>query len=829
MGRVESNTMNKDNNKPPLMERIAAFIVDKRKAFYLVFAVAVVFCAFNLTRTEIETDLFAFLPEDTETRIGVDIMMEEFEAYGTAQVMISNITYENARDFADRIAALDHVLTVTFDNTPAHYANSSALLIVGFRGMDSDPDVIADMDAIKEMLSDYDAYYSTTVGLDWEAFLEEEMIYILLAVSLVVLAVLIFTSRSFLEIAVFLIVFVVAAALNMGTNFIFGSISFVTNSIAVILQLALAVDYSIILCHRFMEERESLPAREACIAALSKAIVEISSSSLTTIAGLVALCTMQFTLGFDMGIVLIKGIVFSMLTVFLLMPGLLILFSKGMEKTRHKNFVPDISIWGRIILKARYVIVPIFVLVFVASIFFAFRCDYVFTLDDVDTANPSESRIAQDKIKDAFGSKSAFAILVPRGDYDSEKAVINRIEELPEVIGALGLAAIEVDDSHVLTDKYNPRQFAELANVDIELSRLLFRAYGLSEEEYGAVFQESDDYGVPLVDIFHFLVEQTQAGVVTLTAEQQAQMDELNSSLQDAFVQLEGENYSRMVFTADVPEEGELSRALLAQMRSIASDYYGDEVILVGNPTMAVDMSDSFDGDNIKISVLTALFVMIILLFTFKSVGIPILLILTIQGSIFINFSYPFISGSNLFFISYLIVSAIQMGATIDYAILLTNRYLTLRKTTDKRGAVIEALNRSFPTIITSGTILTAAGFLVGNMCTQEIISSIGISLGRGALISVILVMTVLPLLLYMGDSLIAKTALTLRIMPKLTRVRTDELKLDGKIRGSVSGYLDGDFKGVIRGSVNAALESKKQPETETSDSPESKERDDDE
>lgn len=800
------------DTKVPIMEKIATFIVDKRKAFYLVFAVAVVFCAFAIPKTNVVTDLESFLPANTETRKGVDIMAEEFKEYGSAQVMISNITYEKAAGFADDIAAMEHVLMVSFDNTPEHYADSSALIIVSFRGEASDPNVVSDMNSIKTLLADYDVYYSTTVGEDWESYLATEMVYILLMAALVIFAVLIFTSKSYVEIIVFVIVFIVAAILNMGTNFLLGKISYVTNSIAIILQLALAVDYSIIMCHRFMEEHEALPAREASIKALSKAIIEISSSSLTTIAGLAALCTMQFRLGFDMGIVLIKGIVCSMLTVFLLMPGLLIMFSRGIDHSRHRNFVPRIDFWGKFVLKAKYVILPVFLVVFIVSAFLSFKTDYVFTLDDVDTVNPSQSRIAQDKIKDAFGSKSTFAVLVPSGDYESEKAVINRIRELPEVLNALGLAAIQIDEDHVLTDKYTPRQFSELANVSIELSRLLYRAYGLTHSEYGAVFQDVDEYSVPLIDVFNFLVEQTDSGVVSLTAEQQAQVDKLNGTLQDAYVQLEGKNWSRLVFTADVPVEGQAARTLMDQMRAIANYYYGGDALLVGNSTLAVDLSDSFAGDNVKISVLTALFVMIILLFTFKSVGIPLLLILTIQGSIFLNFSYPFVSGTNLFFISYLIVSAIQMGATIDYAILLTNRYMTLKQSMDRKAAVIEALNQSFPTIITSGTILTAAGFLVGEMCTQEIISSIGISLGRGAFVSILLVMTVLPLLLYLGDVLIEKTALTLHLKPKLTTIRSDELRLNGRIRGNVSGYVDGEFKGVIRGSVSASMESREPP-----------------
>lgn len=198
------------------------------------------------------------------------------------------------------------------------------------------------------------------------------------------------------------------------------------------------------------------------------------------------------------------------------------------------------------------------------------------------------------------------------------------------------------------------------------------------------------------------------------------------------------------------------------QIRAIAAEYYGDDVVLVGNSTNARDLAASFTGDNLKISVLTVLFVVVILLFTFKSAGLPILLVLTIQGSIWINFSFPFLTGTNLFFMSYLIVSAIQMGATIDYAIVITNRYLQLKTVLDRRAAAVEALNQSFPTVLTSGSIMTVAGFLIGKLSTDTIISSIGDTLGRGTLTSIVLVMTVLPQLLVLGDALIERTAITL-------------------------------------------------------------------
>ena len=560
-----------------------------------------------------------------------------------------------------------------------------------------------------------------------------------------------------------------------------------------------------------MEERDNgLSARDADVTALSKAIVEISSSSLTTISGLVALMLMQLRIGLDMGLVLSKGIICSMLTVFLLMPGLLMLFNRGIERTRHKNFVPRISLWGKAVVKTRFVLPVIFAVIVVCGIYCSNRCDYVFSTNSTNSGNKPAYRIAMDKMDETFGYNNTIAVLVPRGDYDREGAVLRRIQALPGVKSALGLANIEVEEGRMLTDKTSPRQFAELAGVDIELARLLYQAYGLSVEEYGAIFQDPDSYSVPLLDVFQFLLEQKDKGVVNLSGDQAAKVEELQDTLDAGLSQLQGEHWSRLVFTADLPEESEETYALLDQMRSIAAEYYGDNVVLVGNSTNARDLSDSFSGDNMKISVFTVLFVMVILLFTFKSAGLPVLLVLTIQGSIWINFSFPYLTHTNLFFLSYLIVSAIQMGATIDYAIVITNRYLELKQFMGRREAVIESLNQSFPTVFTSGTIMTVAGFLIGKLSTDSIISSIGTTLGRGTLTSIILVMTVLPQFLLLGDALIERTAITLTRNRK-QRFNNGVVRLDGHIRGHVSGFVDGEIKGVIRGSVDALIESKYQ------------------
>ncbi len=793
------------------MIKLARFIVDKRKAFYLVFLAAFLFCAASVNKVQINNDITSYLPAQTETRRGLTIMEEEFITLGSANVMVANVTLDTAQELAHRLEAIPGVSEVAFDDTQEHYKDSAALFTISFDGEETDPATEEAMNQVLAALEGYDVYPSTQIGRDVSESLQKEMTVILAIAAVVIVVVLLFTSKSYMEVPVYLIVFATAAVLNMGTNFIFGTISFITNSIAVVLQLALAIDYAIIFCHRYMEERDNgLDAREADIAALSKAIVEISSSSLTTISGLVALMLMQLRIGFDMGIVLAKGIVCSMLCVFLLMPGLLMMFSRPIDRTRHKNLVPKINFWGRGVVRLRYVLPPIFLVAMVAGAMLSNQCDYVFDANDADFDNKPDWRIADEKVTQTFGAKNTIAVLVPRGDYKKEQMILTRVAELPQVTQATGLANIEVEDGRMLTDELTPRQFSELAGVDIELCRLLYQAYGLSVEEYGAIFQDPDDYAVPLIDVFEFLLEQKDKGVVSLTGEQADKVDDLQEQLDTGLEQLRGEHWSRLVFVADTPTEGEETYALLDQIRSIAQDYYGDDVVLVGNSTNAFDLSSSFSGDNMKISILTALFVMVILLFTFKSAGLPILLVLTIQGSIWLNFSVPVLTGTNLFFLSYLVVSSIQMGATIDYAIVITNRYLELKTVMERKQAAVEALSQSFPTILTSGTIMAVAGFLIGGISTDATIGSVGQTLGRGTVTSIILVMTVLPQLLMLGDALIERTAITLN-RDRKQRFNQGTMRLDGHVRGHIAGFVDGEFKGVIHGSVDALIESKYQ------------------
>ncbi len=757
-----------------LMLQIASFIVNKRNAFVVLFALACIYSVISISKVEVISELTDYLPDTTETRQGLDIMEEEFLTFGTAKVLVTNITYEKALEEAKALEEIRGISSVDFydweDEDDAddeekeigdYYKDASALYTLTFDEEEDTELSQRAIAAVRERLSGYQAYFYTTVDKDDDAQLREDMKGILAVAAGIILVVLIFTSGTYMEIVIFLITFLAAILINSGTNYLFGSISFVTNAVAAVLQLALSIDYAIIFFHRFMEEHETKETLEAVTAALAKAIPEISSSSLTTVSGMVALMFMQFGIGMDLGRVLTKAIVISLLTVFLLMPALIVMFSRSIEKTAHRSFVPKITLWGKMIVRTRYPGLILFIGVMIGGCILSGRCEYVYDHDSIQAAKMNEYLTAKSRISQSFDVAGTMAVVVPKGDYASEAKIIERLREVDMVDTVTGLSDIEVDDdgNYILVDSLNPREFAEVADLDLDVVRILYRFYAFDQKQYGAFIQELDSYRIPVIDMIDFIYDQKEHGGLDLGEDLSEDVDDLHRQVTDAREQLEGENYARIVFTMLGPVEGQEVFDRIDAIRSIAEEYY-DEVYVVGNSTSDYDLSKSFQTDNIKISVLTALFVGIILLVTFQSAGLPILLVLTIQSSIWINFSIPVVRGETMFFLSYLIVSAIQMGATIDYAIVITSRYMALRETEkDKREVVVRALNEAFPTIITSGSILTCAGFVVGKLTSNAIISSLGRTLGTGTLISIILVMTVLPQLLLVFDGWIAKTA----------------------------------------------------------------------
>ncbi len=788
---------------------LAGFIVSKRKAIEILFVIFIVYSVLSIGKTKVNQDITAYLPADSETRVGLSLMEEEFVTYGSAKVMVSNITYEEAAGLVDELEEIRGIKSVGFDQTGDHYRGADALFELTTTGDEEDEASIAAIREVKELLSGYDTYVSSSVGSAEESAeaLSEDMNLILVLAILIIVAVLLISTKSFCEIPVLLITFGVAAILNMGTNYLLGEISSVTNSIAVVLQLALAIDYAIILCDRYMEEHETKEPVEAVTVALSKAIPEISSSSLTTVSGMAAMMFMQFRLGYDMGIVLVKAIILSLTSVFFLMPGLILIFARGIDKTRHRSYVPKISFVGKFASLTKYIIPPIFALIIVCAFVGSSKCQYLYDVDSVESAKKTEAKIASEKITETFGASNQLVVMVPQGDYEKEAVVLERLSNLDYVTSVLGLANQSVNDDYVITDKISPRQFSELTDLDIEVVRVLYAAYAYGDGQYGPVITGIDDYEVPIIDMFLFLYDQYEEGYVTLSADLDEALTTLYDTLHDAKLQLQGENYSRFVLNIDRSAEGQETYEAMEEIRSIAEKTYGSgTVILVGDSTSCKDLESSFATDNIIISVLTALFVLVILFFTFQSAGLPVLLVLTIQGSIWINFTVPAMEHQGIYFIAYLIVSAIQMGATIDYAIVISSRYMDLKYRMPLKDAITETLNQAFPTIFTSGTILTCAGFLIGQICSEPTIAAIGTALGRGTLISIILVLFVLPQILLFGDFIIEKTALSMNLS-RQQRTVNGRVNVSGHVRGYVEGMIDADVRGNFQGKMQVSVD----------------------
>ena len=374
-----------EHEKPQIdfMHKLARQIVERRNLVFLFVILAAIFTVFSVRWVKVETDMTTYLPKTSETRMGLDIMDEQFTTYGSADVMVANITPAEADELSDRLTELKGVQMLDYDDTTDHYNKDavSALYSITFDYPEDDDQCLEALDRVKEYLADYDIYVSTSLGNTQQETIDAEVRVIMVYVAVIIVIVLLLTSQTYAEVPVLILTFVVGMILNMGTNFMLGTISFVSNSVTNILQLALSLDYAIIFCNHFKEEYQTMPLKEAVIESLSKSIPEISSSSLTTVGGLVAMLFMQFRIGSDMAVCLIKSILFAMLSVFVVMPGLLMLFGPYMDKTRHRNFVPEIPFVGRFAWRTRKVIPVIFLVVILIGYHFSNLCPYAYGYD----------------------------------------------------------------------------------------------------------------------------------------------------------------------------------------------------------------------------------------------------------------------------------------------------------------------------------------------------------------------------------------------------------------------------------------------------------------
>ena len=820
--------------------RFSSFVVRARWAFIALFLVAMILCAVFIPMIEVKYDLSSYMPEDSKTNIALSLLKEQFDDKGMAYVMVKGVSEEQATELAGTIGSIDGVNMATFiPGSPTSYneESQSALFTVILDDYDSTEGAFAAVENIIDTLDEggYENYLTGQSAYSYFTRLETEdsMLKIGIVIVVAILLILLFTSRTYFELVPMLAVFGVSVLLNMGTNAIFPGISYISNLITIVLQLALSLDYSIILLHRFMEERQVYAdVKQALSVALSKGIVEILSSSLTTIAGLLALALMSLPIGVEIGLALAKGIVASLISVIFLMPALLSFSDKPLKKSEHKNFVPSVVKSSRAIVKARKVIVPLFlVIVVLAGVGQGFNT-YSFNYN-------SGSMIVsgQDAIKEAgFGTLNTLVVVVPReGGVEKEKQLIEAIVEDGGEFDKDGI----VNDTNINAIAYTEMMgigfgdYLTKAQIQECIAPLLGQAdlsgMGIKAEDIDAMIDvlfddyceqngitPAEDTSVMVADLLDYMTDDIGDSVLSLmgsklfAALKQVGLDidpsapgllDTAETFYDMLAQvrfgidnLRSADYSRITFTLDAGVEDEASFALIDRLYAGLGEYY-EEFYITGESVACYDMADYFEVDNMVVCLCTLGFILVILLFTFRNFSLPIILALAIQGGIWINFAIPFLAGNSVTFIGYLIITAIQMGATIDYAIVLTNRYRTTKQLyPDRYTAMAESENAVFSTIITSGSILTITGFALG-IAASGVVAQLGILLGIGTLASILIVLLILPSLLLVTEKLVEKTD-----FPRLRRKKSAAAEEGQNEREKESEACSGDEKAESAG-----------------------------
>lgn len=676
------------------MKRFYEKIVQYKKYLVVLFTFSALLCLWVGQRVAVNYDIADYLPSHSPSSRALEVMEEEFEGgIPNARVMISNVTIAEALEYKEKLARVEGVEAVTWlddavnilqplatldqEQVQTYYQDSTALFTVTIK---EDMRIEA-VQNLRELIGEDQAMSGSAVStaISTTATVSEVQLISVFAV-LFVLVVLVLTTTSWVEPIIVLVGLGVAIAINKGTNLMFGDISFVTNAAGSILQLAVSLDYSVFLLHRFEEcRRTNSDVKSAMVEALGKSTLSILSSGLTTVIGFLALVLMQFRLGPDLGLALAKGVAISLISVFTFMPALILLVYRQIDRTKHRPFVPKLQSLGKWVSRLSMPLVILFALVIVPSYLASNANDYYYGASHIfnETTQLGADTLAIEK---RFGQNDTYVLLVPQGDLATETKLSQALNELPQVKSIIS--------------------YVDLAGAEIPLS---------------------------------YLDETTRAKLMS-------------------------ENYSRMVLSVKVPYEGEETFSVVETIRHIANQYYPDDYYLAGEGVSTYDLMKTISTDMTKVNLVAILAVFIVLVFSLKSVLLPIFLVLSIETAIWLNLAIPYFSDTPIFYIAYLIISSIQLGATVDYAILMTDRYRENRMQGSKKEAVIQTIMDVTVSILTSGSTLTVVGLLMGYISSNQLLGQLGLFIGRGAIFSLIIVLFVLPGILYLFDHFIIKS-----------------------------------------------------------------------
>ena len=681
------------------MEKIYTGVVKHRKLIIALFSVCFIVCLFLQNLVSVNYDMNDYLPSDTKSTVSLEVMQNEFDGgIPNARVMVCDVTIPQALEYKEKIKNVEGVTAVTWlddsvditipistldtDIVENYYKDNTALFTVT---IEEDYRISA-ADSIRKIIGSDNAMTGSAVSTAIATTnTVSEIQKITVIAVLFVLVVLFLTTTSWIEPIIILAGLGVAIIINNGSNLIFGEISFVTNAAGSILQLAVSLDYSVFLIHRFEKcRKETKDVNAAMVNALCKSTTSIFSSGLTTVIGFLALILMQFKIGPDLGIALAKGVAISLITVFLFMPSFILVTYKWLDKTRHRSFMPSFKGFGKLVCKLAIPMVCIFAVIIVPSYLASNTYSYLYGSSHIYGEGTTYGR-DKTAIETVFGKSDTYVLLVPQGNPVNECKLSEELHSLPQVSDII---------SYVDT-------------VGTEIPKEYLDA--------------------------------------------------------DTLALLQSENYSRFVISAEADYEGEATFDFVEEIRKTADKYYPGQTHLAGEAVSTYDLMDTITTDMARVNLLAIGAVFLVLLLTMKSISVPIVLVLNIETAIWLNLSVPYFSDKPVYYIAYLIISSVQLGATVDYAILMTERYKENRSALEKREAVVQTLSDVTVSILTSGSVLTVVGLLLGYVSSNRLLAQLGIFIGRGAVCSLVIVLFVLPGFLMIFDRFIIKKKKTIQ------------------------------------------------------------------
>ncbi|MCD8370282.1 MAG: MMPL family transporter [Clostridiales bacterium] len=678
--------------KERMSMRLARLIMEKRAWIEKLFLVGCLFSLLSMNLVQINYDLTNYIPSDATFSVGLDIMEREFGYPGTGRVMLKDVTLYEAKQYKDQMELVDGVDSIAWcDSQTNIYAGEDFIRMDdiadyyqdGCAVMDITFEEESDSEQTKQAITELRAIagekgYFVGMAIQNKSLIEtsaSEMGRILVVAVIMVYVVLTFTTTAWTEPLLFMVVMGVAVLLNRGTNVFVGTISFLTNNVAIILQLATSMDYSIFLLDSFMRWRDSgLSDEEAIVKAVDEAIRSIFASSLTTVVGFLALVTMKFNIGFDMGLVLAKGIVFSLLSVVFFMPAMILRFANWNDRTKHRSFFPDFTPLAKGVYRIRHVVLVLAILIAPPAYVAQGMNHFLYGNDGVGASEGTQVYEDDQEITARFGRSNMLLLIYPDESDVTERAMGEELESLDYVKSVTSLASALPD-------------------------------------------------GIPKEFLPESTVEQLHSG-----------------------------GWCRMLLYIRTKSESETAFQCTDEIREIMKRYYPEDSYVVGETAATEDIKETITEDSARVNRLSLLGVFLVILCSFRSGLIPVLVMIPIEVAIFINMALPYIQGVDMDYMGYIIVSSIQLGATVDYAILVTNNYIAKRRELPKKQACIEAIVLSCPSVFTSGTIITVAGYIVHLISTTAAIGDLGHLIGRGGMFSLILVLTLLPALLVTFD-----------------------------------------------------------------------------